>query len=105
MKSSDFMISDPQSPLTHTLPKSHTIPPLTPSPNPSIYDFQGPSTPSEEYFSEPASPEATNIQSSTNLDLFILLSASIHSFELLQKGSQNSWLVRVRIQKRSKLPG
>src|ERR1044072_1282626 len=67
MKSSDFLISDPQSPLTHTLPKSHTIPPLTPSPNPSIYDFQGPSTPSEEYFSEHTSPEATNIQSSSPL--------------------------------------
>src|ERR1044072_3791383 len=62
MKSSDFMISDP-----YTLPKSHTILPLTPSPNPSIYDFQGPSTPSEEYFYEPASPEATNIQSSSPL--------------------------------------
>src|ERR1044072_5637959 len=77
MKSSDFMISDPQSPLTHTLPKSHTIPPLTPSPNSSIYDFQGPSTPSEEYFSEPASPEATNIQSSSSLPVTDPLSAII----------------------------
>src|ERR1044072_9421346 len=74
MKSSDFMISDP-----HTLPKSHTIRALTPSPNPSIYDFQGPSTLSEKYFSNPASPEATNIQSSSSLTVTDPLSTIIIS--------------------------
>src|ERR1044072_5260631 len=67
IKSADFKFSDPQPPPTHTLPQTHTNPPHTPTSNPLSYDFQGPSTPSEEYFSEPASPETINIQSSSPL--------------------------------------
>src|ERR1044072_6313250 len=77
MKSVDFKLSDPQSPPTHTLPKSYTVPPHTPTSNPSSYDFQGPSTPSKEYFSEPASPETINIQSSSPLPVTDPLSAII----------------------------
>src|ERR1044072_2641702 len=64
IKSADFRSSDPQSPPSHTLPQTHINPPHTPKSNPFSYDFQGPSTPSEEYLSEPSSPETTNIQSS-----------------------------------------
>ena len=66
-----------KSPLTHTLPETHTNPPHTPPSNPLFYDFQGPSTPSEEYFSEPASPEITDIQSSSSLPVTNPLSAIV----------------------------
>src|ERR1044072_5662853 len=77
IKSADFKFSDPQSPPTNTLPQTHINPLHTPTSNPISYDFQGPSTPSEEYLSEPASPEATNIQSSSPLPVTNPLSAIV----------------------------
>src|ERR1044072_9148966 len=77
IKSADFKFSDPQSPPTNTPPQTHINPPHTPTSNPISYDFQGPSTPSEEYPSEPASPETINIQSSSPLPITDPLSAII----------------------------
>src|ERR1044072_3372092 len=63
-KSADCRDSDPKSPPTLTLPQTYTDPSQSQTTKSLLYDFQGPSTPSDESSSESISPDYFDAQSS-----------------------------------------
>src|ERR1044072_1172231 len=63
-RSDDYRDSDPKSPPTHNLPQTYINPSQSQTAGSLLYDFQGPSTPSEESSSEPISPDCSDDQSS-----------------------------------------